>query len=590
MTEVSLTNTSEHDVSSFDILIDDNAIDPSYQVMSVSVTKEINRIPMAKILIRDGEAAERTFAISTKNDFIPGKKIKIKVGRDSKNTQVFKGLIVRHAIKIKNSGQSELHLECFDDTIRMTTGRHSRYFEKMKDSDVFDELVRKYQGIKMDSKATSLKHRQLVQHHISDWDFILLRAEANGMLVNVNDGVIQIAKPNTSAAPAIQVTYGSSVIELEAEMDARQQWKKVDAASWDFANQKLFKANSVSAAVAEQGNLSGEQISKVTSPDSYELHHSGYLLQQELQDWVDATMMRSRLGKVRGRAKFFGATEIKTGDVVQLDGVGDRFKGKAYVTSVKHDLGNGTWDTHIQFGLEPERYASQFKDTEDVTAAGLIGGIKGLQIGKVVQLQDDPDGQHRILVRIPVIDEKARGTWMRVASLDAGKDRGAFFRPEIDDEVIVGFINEDPRDAVVLGMLHSSAKPTPVTENDKNHEKGFTTRSKMHISFNDNTKTIKIDTPAGNSITLDEKGKTITIKDQNNNSITMQPSGIKLDSQKNIDINAGVNLSLKAGASLSIGGATVAMKADGNASLEGAMAKLSGSGITEITGGMVKIN
>lgn len=590
MQEVNLINTAQHNVSSFDILIDDKAIPTTYQVMSISVTREINRVPSARITLRDGEAAKRTFEISNKNDLTPGQKITIKVGRDGKNTQVFKGIIVRHAIRIKNSGQSELNLECYDESIRMTIGRQSRYFENMKDNEVFVELGRKYEGVKIDAKQTTLKHRELVQHHISDWDFMLLRAEANGMLVNVNEGTIKIAPPDTSPKPAIQVTYGSSVIELEAEMDARLQWKKVEAISWDFSNQKLFKANATSSPVTEPGNLGGSQLSKVTAPESYKMQHSGYLLQQELQDWVDATMMRSRLGKIRGRAKFFGASEIRPGDVIQLEGVGDRFKGKAFVSSVRHDMGNGVWDTHIQFGLDPDRYACMHEDIADAEASGLIGAIKGLQIGKVVQLENDPEGQHRILVRVPVIDENAKGTWMRMASLDAGADRGAFFRPEIGDEVIVGFINEDPRDAVVLGMLHSSNKAAPITARDVNHEKGFTTRSKMHLHFNDDTKTITVDTPAGNSLELDEQNKSVTMKDQNNNSITMSPTGIKIESQKNIEINAGVNLTLKAGATLTIGGVNISVKADGNVAVEGSMAKLAGQGITNITGGMVKIN
>jgi uncharacterized protein involved in type VI secretion and phage assembly len=231
-----------------------------------------------------------------------------------------------------------------------------------------------------------------------------------------------------------------------------------------------------------------------------------------------------------------------------------------------------------------------YTDVNDTEASGLIGGIRGLQIGKVVQLQNDPEGQDRILVKVPVIDDTAKGIWMRVASLDAGKERGAFFRPEIHDEVIVGFINDDPRDAVVLGMLHSSAKAAPIKAKDVNHEKGFTTRSKMHISFNDDTKTITIDTPAGNSIILDESGKKIEIVDQNSNSIKLSPTGIKMESQKNIDITAGVNLTLKAGAQLAIGGVSIGVKADGNVSIEGAMAKIAGQGITELTGGLVKIN
>jgi Rhs element Vgr protein len=386
------------------------------------------------------------------------------------------------------------------------------------------------------------------------------------------------------------VSYGSSIIELEAELDVRQQWKNVKAFSWDYISQKLFTAEATSSSPKEPGNISAAKLAEVSSPDNFELRHSGHVMQQELQDWVDATMMRSKLSKVRGRARFSGTTGILPGNVIQLSGVGDRFNGVVFVTAVRQEVGNGTWETNIQFGLDPERYSTIHTDVTDTEASGLIGGIKGLQIGKVVQLQNDPERQHRILVKVPLIDNNARGTWMRVASLDAGKDRGAFFRPEIHDEVIVGFINDDPRDAVVLGMLHSSGNGAPIQGSDKNHEKGFTTRSKMHLSFNDKTKTIKIDTPAGNSITIDEKGKKIEIVDQNKNFFKMDPSGIKLESPKNIDITAGVNLTLKAGASLLVGGASIGVKADGNVSLEGASAKLAGQGIAEISGALVKIN
>jgi hypothetical protein len=112
----------------------------------------------------------------------------------------------------------------------------------------------------------------------------------------------------------------------------------------------------------------------------------------------------------------------------------------------------------------------------------------------------------------------------------------------------------------------------------------------MHISFNDQTKTIKIDTPAGNSITLDEQGQKIEIADQNQNKITMQPSGISLESLKNIDIKAGAVLTLSGGVSLSIGAPSLSVSADADVSISGATAKLTGQGPTIISGLPVKIN
>lgn len=591
MEELIIPNPSRHDVSSFNILVDGVALDPSYQILSLLITKEANHIPVAKIALRDGDIAQKKFEISNKDDLIPGKKIKIKIGFDGNNSQVFKGIITKHSVKVRENGNTELNIECRDEAVRMTIGRHSRYFENIKDSQLFDDLVGKYKGLKSDPQTTTLTHKELVQHNISDWDFMLLRAEANGMLVNVDDGVIKINKPDTNQATTLQVSLGSSIIEFDAEIDARNQWKNVEATSWDYANQELFKADVSEASNFKQhGNLSGSNLAEAINLDKYQVHHSGHLLEQELQDWASGIMLRSRLAKIRGRARVNGFPAIKPGNIVKIDGIGDRFNGNAYVTAVKHEMSSGSWYTHIQFGLDPEHYANKHTDLTESLAAGLIGSIQGLQIGKVVQLENDPDGEDRILVKIPTIDNNAQGIWVRVASLDAGANRGAFFRPEINDEVIVGFINADPRHAVMLGMLHSSAKPAPLSAKDANDEKGFFTRGKMRIHFNDQTKTITIDTPAGNSIKLDEQGTKIEIKDQNSNKITMNPTGIVLDSPTNIEIKAGVNLTLSAGATLVIGGNALSVSATGELKMEGAMAKLSASGITTIGGSLVKIN
>lgn len=591
MEKLLIPNPSTHDVVSFNILVNDAEINPSYQVLSISIIKEVNRISLAKIILRDGDAALRNFEVSDTDDFLPGKKIKIKLGFDSTNAQQFKGIITKHAIKIKESGAAELQIDCSDEAVKMTIGRHSHYFENVKDSQVFDELIGKYQGLQSDPETTSITHKELVQHSMSDWDFMLLRAEANGMLMHSNDGTIKINKPDTSTASVLQVTYGSSIIEFEAEMDARYQWKNVEATSWDYANQNLFtaEANEVSS-FAQHGNVSSSTLADTINLNKYLLQHSGHLQEQELKTWVDGVMLRSRLAKIRGRARVTGFAGIKTGDMLTLAGVGNRFNGNAYVTAVTQSVADGTWYTHIQFGLDPKRFSNLHPDADDLLSAGLLSSIHGLQIGKVVQLQSDPDGEDRILVKIPVIDNNAEGIWIRVASLDAGQNRGAFFMPEIDDEVIVGFINADPRHAVMLGMLHSSAKPAPLSLTDTNHEKGIFTRSNMRIHFNDDTKTITIDTPAGNSIKLDEQGTMIEIKDQNDNKVTMNSSGITLDSPLNVEIKAGVNLTLSAGASLTIGAVSLSVKADGTLALEGAMSNLKASGITEITGSLVKIN
>jgi uncharacterized protein involved in type VI secretion and phage assembly len=213
----------------------------------------------------------------------------------------------------------------------------------------------------------------------------------------------------------------------------------------------------------------------------------------------------------------------------------------------------------------------------------LLPAIKGLHVGVVSQLQEDPDGEDRILVKIPIINAEEQGIWCRVSSLDAGENRGSFFRPEIEDEVIVGFINEDPNQGIVLGMLHSSAKPAPIVAADENHEKGFVTRSEMKVMFNDDKKSITIETPAGKVITLDEDQGVIKLEDENSNVITMNSDGISIESAGEIKMKAskdvsieGMNINIKASAQL---------KAEGSAGAE-----LSSGATAVLKGSLVQIN
>ncbi len=147
MDELLVPNNAVHDVASYEILVDDVATNAMYQVLSISISKEINRIPFAKIIFRDGDASERNFALSNEGVFVPGKKIRINIGRDGNNVQAFKGIITRHAVKVKENGNAELQIDCRDEAIRMTIGRKNRYFENIKDSRLFDELIGAYSGL-----------------------------------------------------------------------------------------------------------------------------------------------------------------------------------------------------------------------------------------------------------------------------------------------------------------------------------------------------------------------------------------------------------------------------------------------------------
>lgn len=565
----------------FSILIDGNQIPDRVGVVSIVVHKEVNRIPTAIVVLDDGDVAELDFTLSNEELFIPGKRIEISAGYDSVNTRIFKGIIVKHAIKIKASGRSVLNIECKASAVKMTVGRKSKYFYEMKDSEVIEAIIGNY-SIDFNIGDTSTTHAELVQYHCTDWDFMLNRAEVNGKICLIDNEKIEITDPDFNQKPALRLSYGISILEFEAEMDARLQYKEVKSKAWDYGNQEMIEVDASTPAIVENGNLSASQLAGVIGLDVFSLQHGGKADSAELQAWADAQLLRNRMAKVQGRVKCQGTALVNPGDLIELQGVGNRFNGKVFVSAIQHHIADGNWLTEIQFGFNPEWFTEKF-DISHPEASGLFPAIKGLQVGLVTQLEQDPDGEDRILVRLPVINQQEQGIWARVASLDAGEGRGAFFRPEIGDEVIVGFINADPGEAVVLGMLHSSAKPAPITASDDNHEKGFVTRSKMKLIFDDDKKSILLETPKGNKILLSEAEGAINIEDENGNKIQMNSNGISIESTTDINIKAGRNLNIESN--------NLTLKANAQLKAKGAAgAELSASGTTVVKGAIVQIN
>lgn len=584
------------DLVTFTIFIEGGKIDPKYKIASVLVQKELNRIPTAKVIILDGDAAKEKFEVSDKDDFIPGKKIKIQVGYNSKEKTIFEGIIVKHSAKVRGSGSTSLSIECKDIAVKATIGRKNKYFYEQKDSDIIKKILGEH-GLSVTCDATPVTHKEIVQYHSSDWDFVLTRAELNGLLVMVDDGKVEIKKPDFGQSPVVKPKFGATILEFDGEIDARWQYKKVKSSAWSHKDHKIITANG-SAEAPSQGNITPAKLAEVASPAEFEIRHTGALTKDELKAWADAQLLKSRIAKIRGRVRFQGFADVKPAKVIEILGVSNRFNGKAFVGGVSHEIGEGNWLTDVQFGVSPEWFMQQQPFVSEQASSNIIPAINGLQVGIVVDLED-PDGEDRIQVRLPILDEGAKGMWMRVACVDAGKKRGTVFRPEKDDEVVVGFFNNDPRHGVILGQLHSSKHGSPIKGSNKNHDKGYHSRSDMQMLFNDEKKIMTFSTPAGNKIVISEDNKSITIQDQNGNKMVMDPSGIVIESPGDITIKAKKNIKTESTMNTEIkasmnGKMEASMNLEAKAGIqmkvEGAMTEVKASGITTVKGSLVQIN
>ena len=568
------------DLVTHKVLVDGQEIPKTYHITNITVTTEINKIPTATLTIVDGEPNEEKFEISDKGDFLPGKKIEIQLGYHNENKTIFKGIIITNTHKV-NETCAEMQVECKDETVKMTVNRGNRHFNDVTDSDIITRILDENQVNEVNVETLSAKHEQLVQANVSDWDYMISRIDTNAMICVISNGQLAVKKPNMQDEPILELIYGANILEFNADMDARTQTSSVKTLSWDFANQQVVTTESEDSGAPEPGEITRENLAAITGKP-LEMRTPAMLSQHDAQAIANAKKLRQDLSKIKARVKYQGVTNAMHGDFVTIKGAGKNFNGKAFVSAIQHEYAEGDWITEATLGWNEQFFAEQTSPHQGAAVTAQTSTMQGLQIGIVTDLEDS-NGQYRVRVRLPMVNDQDDGVWARIATLDAGNNRGTFFRPEIDDEVVVGFMNDDPSHPVILGMLHSSAKPAPLEPENANREKGYVSRSQIKLIFNDDKKSVIIETPGSRVIEMDDDAGTITIKDGNSNKIVMDQSGVTIES--------ATEMTIKAGTSLSISAPQISLKADASMSVEGSgSASISSSGITEIKGSLVKIN
>jgi uncharacterized protein involved in type VI secretion and phage assembly len=172
-----------------------------------------------------------------------------------------------------------------------------------------------------------------------------------------------------------------------------------------------------------------------------------------------------------------------------------------------------------------------------------MGWLQAAYLARVVSL-DDPDTQNRVQVRLIGFDDctgQDAPLWARVVCPFAGKDRGAFLIPDVDDEVLVVFQNGDPSYPLVLGGLWNGASTAPAElAAGQNRYKVIRSKNGVTLTLDDQQgqERFILETPGGQKVTLQDGPGTVTIEDAGGNSIKLDSTGITINAAATVKITA----------------------------------------------------
>lgn len=182
----------------------------------------------------------------------------------------------------------------------------------------------------------------------------------------------------------------------------------------------------------------------------------------------------------------------------------------------------------------------------------------------IVTNNKDPENLGRVKIKYPWDLENEESYWARISTPMAGNEMGIYFIPEVDDEVLVAFIDGNIEYPIVIGALWNQSDLPPENNSDgKNNIRKIKSRSGHQITLDDNEEgntKVEIKSVSGHKILLDDTSgsENILIEDKSGSSVHLDSTSNKLTIKSNMDVSIeGVNISINASGELVLKGSLI---------------------------------
>lgn len=464
---------------------------------------------------------------------------------------------------------AELVVRGYDKSHRLYRQTKSRAFLNKKDSDLANEIARAL-GLQAEVDTTSTVYDHIYQHNQSDLAFLMQRAWRIGYECFVADGKLVFRQP-PSGNGGVTLTWGDDLLSFFPRMTLAEQVDEVIVKGWDVEKQTAIVGQ------ASNGRLYPQIEESKNGADWSSTFGSGKLVivDQPVVSQAEAdALAAARLDEISGafvaaEGTAFRRPDIRAGQMVKLEALGQRFSGTYLVTNATHIYtAEGLKTTFTVRGTRTGSLAEQ------VTQKRPLQRWPGVMTA-VVTNTDDPQDWGRVKVKFPWMSDDAESDWARVAGPGAGPEAGTFIMPEVDDEVLVAFEHGDFSRPVVLGGLWNGQHKVPpaaagAASGEKPLVRTWHSRSGHAITLYDNAdKKVEVTTASGHKVVLDDANTKIEISSKGGLTITLDDgsSKIAVESGNEIEVKASGNMKLEAGGNMDI-------KASGQVNVQGAMINL----------------
>jgi phage protein D/phage baseplate assembly protein gpV len=477
----------------------------------------------------------------------PGASLRVAARVGGVEARLFDGEIVELEPDFAGAAP-RLVVRAFDRLHRLARLSFARAFQNVSDAELIGRLADEAGLHVRVGPAAAHIHRHLFQVNESNLALLQRRAAALGYLLFV-DGDTLCCLPPEDEGGSIVLRLGETLAEFRPRLSTVGQVHSVLVRGWDVAAKRPVLGRASAAAGAPdigRGHSAGGRSGGETTATAFNLRPELGVGDRPVGSQAAADALAKALAERRGaqfieaEARCAGSPALIAGVDVVVEGVGQRFAGRYFVTAATHaGDARGTYETTFTVsGMRPATILGLLApEPAGSPAAGLVVAV--------VTDNNDPEDMGRVRVAFPWLSPDHASGWARVAATGAGDRRGVFFLPEVGDEVLVGFEMGDVQQPFVLAGLWNGVDRPPL---DSAAAVGGDVRRRVIRSRD------------GHEVSFDEgPDGGVTVRDRRGNLVRLGGSdgAVSVEAVGELRLKAGAGVTIEAGGKISLGGAGV---------------------------------
>jgi len=279
-----------------------------------------------------------------------GVKVRIDMGYQGSCATLLNGEVTGHEAQFYEDQPTLYTIRGFDFLHRLTRGRFTRSWQKMKDSDIAREACTKY-GLSPGTIEETPQLEYIFINNDSYFNFLRERASRYNFEVDVDEQKkFNFHKPNNTDSEVVKLRWEEDLMVFEPRLSTVHQVSKVICKGWDPKTKKEIIGTAETPANTMGGAKDGSALVKATW-DAIEtvIVDKPIYTQEEADKIAQGKLYDRQLDLITGQGVSKGNNQIKAGQVIKIENVGQRYSGTYYVTNALHMFHNGGYTTTFNF-------------------------------------------------------------------------------------------------------------------------------------------------------------------------------------------------------------------------------------------------